>query len=517
MRVMLINPLRQKVLSWREQEIMYMPLGLGYIAAILQHNGHTVKIVERRFFYNSDYWNDEIMKEVNRSTKKVIEDFSPDLVGITASTPLIMDAMRTAKVAKEVNPNIITVVGGCHPTAYPEVTLKQCPEFDMVCVGEGENTALEIANGLSWDKIDGIAYRKGGRIVSNPKRKFIEDLDILPHPARELFDTKFYFRQTQALMRGVFMKSATIYTGRGCPFSCSFCQSPQLATAGRGKYYRTNSADYIIKEIEDLHNKYGVEGIYILDDMFSITKKRVVEISERLISSGLSKKVKYVAQTRIDAVDDELMQVLRDSNCFHLIFGCESGSDETLARMRKKIKVKQSIAAIKLAHKYKIGCSVGIVLGSPEETEKDFIKTIEFLKKSRPSRIGFAKFFPLPGSIDYTNLTKNKILKGEYENWDELFEKYVLNDFTFANIPKKRFKELVNKFEREIYVYTNYLFELKANIKSDFFRSIKKFIFIFLHIGVLYLPLPFQKRLKNIIARLSYRLRYLFYEKVTRE
>ena len=174
---MLINPIRQRVLSWREQEIMYMPLGLGYIATVLRNNGHTVNIIERRFFYKADYWNDKIMKEVNRSTKKVIEDFSPDLIGITASTPLIMDALRTVKLIKDVNPNIITLIGGCHPTAYPEFTLKQCPQLDIVCRGEGEITTLEIANGMPWDKIDGITYRKEGRIVSNPKRKYLENLE----------------------------------------------------------------------------------------------------------------------------------------------------------------------------------------------------------------------------------------------------------------------------------------------------------------------------------------------------
>jgi radical SAM superfamily enzyme YgiQ (UPF0313 family) len=298
---MLINPIRQRVLSWREQEIMYMPLGLGYIATVLRNNGHTVNIIERRFFYKADYWNDKIMKEVNRSTKKVIEDFSPDLIGITASTPLIMDALRTVKLIKDVNPNIITLIGGCHPTAYPEFTLKQCPQLDIVCRGEGEITTLEIANGMPWDKIDGITYRKEGRIVSNPKRKYLENLDSLPYLARDLFDTKFYFRTTCALMRGVFMKSATIYTARGCPFKCSFCQSPQLATAGIGKYFRTHSPDYIVKEIQYLHDTYGVQGVMILDDMFSIDKKRALEICAKLISSGLNKKIKYIVQTRIDS------------------------------------------------------------------------------------------------------------------------------------------------------------------------------------------------------------------------
>jgi len=294
MKVMLINPLRQRVLSWREQNIMYMPLGLGYIATFLQNNGHAVKIVERRFFYKADYWNDKIMKEVNYSTKKAIENFSPDLVGLTASTPLIMDALRTVKLIKQVNPNIITLVGGPHPTACPDFTLKQCPELDLVCRGDGEITTLEIANRMPWDKINGISYRKGDKIVTNPARNYIENLDFLPYPARELFDTKFYFRPTNDIMRGFFMVSATIYTARGCPFKCTFCQSPQLATACRGKYLRLHSPGYITKEIQHLYDKYNVRSIFFADDMFTITKKRGLEICDALIKSGLNKKIKYV-------------------------------------------------------------------------------------------------------------------------------------------------------------------------------------------------------------------------------
>ncbi len=517
MKVMLINPLRQRILSWREQEILYMPLGLGYIAAFLRENGHSVKIIERRFFYKADYWDDKVMESVNYLTRLAIKDFMPDLVGVTASTPLIMDALRTIKIAKEVNPNIITIVGGCHPTAYPEFTLKQSPELDIVCRGEGEITTLEIANGVSWDEIDGITYRRDGRIVSNPKRKFISELDSLPYPARDLFDTRFYFSNNRSVMRGVFMKSVTLYTARGCPFECTFCQSPQLSKAGEGKYFRIHSPEYIIREIEHLVETYGIEGVFFLDDMFSINKARALSISRKLIQSGLNRRIKYIVQTRVDAVDDELMQALRDSGCFQLIFGCETGSNETLKRMNKKSNVDKNLDAIRLSQKYRINCTVNIMVGTPGETEGDIIETIKFLKKAHPSRIEIAKFIPLPGSLDYDRLTEQKILKGEYENWDEICERYVESDFTFANMSQKRFKELLNKLKRDIYLYTNYFFEFKNNLRVDSYESLKKLIFLILHIGFLYLPLYLQERFKKIIGQMNYTLRYIFYENAIKE
>lgn len=513
---MLINPLRQRAMSWREQEIMFMPLGLGYIASVLMQAGHAVKIIERRFFYKADYWNDEIMEAVDLATKGEIVDFSPDVVGVTASTPLIMDAFRTVRLAKEINPTILTVIGGCHPTAYPELTLRQCPDLDIVCRGEGENTSLEMANGVPFDRIGGITYRKNGSIFSNPNRQFVENLDIFPYPARELFDTDFYFLPSRAIMKGIYARSATVYTARGCPFTCTFCQSPQLATAGVGKYFRVHSPEYIVKEIGYLHETYGVEGVMILDDMFSLDKKRALAICEELISSGLSKRIKYIVQTRIDSVDDVMMQALKDSGCFQLLFGCESGSDATLKRMQKRITAQENLNAVRLAHKYKINCSANILIGTPGETEEDFRKTIVFLKASRPDWINVSKFYPLPGSQDYLNLAKGGILKDEYANWDEIYEQHVAGDFTFAAISSERFRRLINKMNREIYLYTDYLFELKNNIRRDMGVAAKKMIFICLHISFLYLPMVLQDTLKRIIATLSYRMRHIFYDAVAK-
>ena len=313
------------------------------------------------------------------------------------------------------------------------------------------------------------------------------------------------------------MKSATIYTARGCPFKCTFCQAPQLSSSGKGKYVRLNSPGYISKEIQHLHDRYKVQGIFFLDDMFSITRKRGLAICNELINSGLNKKIKYVVQTRIDAVDDELMQALKDSGCFMILFGCETGSNNTLERMNKKMTVEKSFRGVELARKFKINCSTNILIGSPGETENDFLRTIQFLKKARPNMITYTKFAPLPGSTDYDNLVKRKILKSEYGNWDEIYEKYVESDFTFAAMPENRFKELVNKLNREIYLYTNSIFDVKSIIKIDFLLAIKKTIMTILHVGFLYLPMDWQKKIKKITMRLSYNVRYVFYEKQVRE
>ena len=167
--------------------------------------------------------------------------FDPEIVGITSTTPAVMDAFRVAKLIKGLNRKILTIIGGAHPGITAEHTLSQCNDIDIVCRGDGEFVMLEMANGVERRHIKGISYKNGGGIISNEDRDSFEDLDRLPYPARHLFDTKFYFSEGVAVMRGTMMRAATIFTARGCPFKCAFCLSTHLAQLTNGKYVRFHS------------------------------------------------------------------------------------------------------------------------------------------------------------------------------------------------------------------------------------------------------------------------------------
>ena len=364
-----------------------------------------------------------------------IESFRPGIIGLSATTPVIMDAYRTAKVIKSAYPDTPIVIGGRHSTSEPFYTLEQCPDIDIVCRGEGEKTMLDLANGLPLDVIQGITFRKqNGEFVANQDRAPIEDLDKLPYPGWHLLDQDFYFRPNISMMRGDYMLSATMMTSRGCPYRCAFCQSPELLDLYGRNYMRFHSVDRVIGEIEYLMDRFKIMGISFSDDLFSIKKERVVAICDSIINRGINKKLKFTVNLRSDRVDGEILSALKEAGCIHVVYGSESGSEATLKRMSKSLNVSENIEAIKLAKRYGLAAEANIVIGTPGETRADFLETIRFLKKARPDKIFISKFYPLPGTQFFKQLISKQVIK-KPENWDEINDLYVENDdFTFADI-----------------------------------------------------------------------------------
>lgn len=510
MKVCLISPLLQHIYLLGDISAKYPPLGLGYIASVLEKSGHEVKIIERKLFVNYSFDRRQYLMEADKRTKEELLSFEPDIVGITSTTPAIMDAFHVARLVKGLDRRILTVIGGSHPSIMPEQTLRQCDSLDILCRGEGEFVMLEMANGIEWRQIKGISYKNGDNVISNENRDSFDELDRMPYPARHLFDTNFYFSEDVAVMRGTIMRGATIFTARGCPFKCTFCLSTHLAQLSHGKYVRFHSSEYIADEIEFLIDRYGINAINILDDMFAINKKRAISICEMFINRGLHKKIKYNVNLRVDSVDAELLEILKESGCINVVYGCESGSEYTLKLMKKNTTVAKNIEAIELTKKGGITCDVNILIGMPGEREDDIIKTINFLKKTRPDKIRVSKLYPLPGTSIFMDLVNAGIIQKEYKNWDEIGERYDINDVTFADMRYERFLYLWNKLNREIALPTNYMFGIRANFNRDKVYAIKNFLLMILHISFLYLPLNIQRYIKGLSQRTSYKVRFLF-------
>ena len=226
MKVCLISPLLQHIYLLGDISAKYPPLGLGYIASVLEKSGHEVKIIERKLFINYSLERQEYLKEADRRTREELLSFNPDIVGITSTTPAVMDAFRVAKLVKSFNRKIVTIIGGAHPSITVEHTLSQCADIDIVCIGEGEFVLLEIADGVDYSRIKGISYRNGSGITTNGCRESFEDMDKMPYPARHLFDVKFYFSKDVAVMRGTIMRAATIFTARGVRLNVPFAFLP---------------------------------------------------------------------------------------------------------------------------------------------------------------------------------------------------------------------------------------------------------------------------------------------------
>lgn len=510
MKVCLVSPLLQHIYLLGDISAKYPPLGLGYIASVLEKGGHEVKIIERKLFINYSSNRQQYLVEADRKTKDELLLFDPEIVGITSTTPAVMDAFRVAKLIKGLNRKILTIIGGAHPGITAEHTLSQCNDIDIVCRGDGEFVMLEMANGVERRHIKGISYKNGGGIISNEDRDSFEDLDRLPYPARHLFDTKFYFSEGVAVMRGTMMRAATIFTARGCPFKCAFCLSTHLAQLTNGKYVRFHSPEYIADEIEFLIDKYGINAVNILDDMFAVNKKRAISICEMFIKRGLDKRIKYNVNLRADSVDEDLLQILKRSGCINVVYGCESGSEHTLKLMKKNTTVAKNMEAIEATKRAGITCDVNILIGMPEETEQDIVDTIRFLKKSRPDKIRVSKLYPLPGTAVFTDLVRAGVMRKDYDNWDEIGERYDINEVTFSDMPYSRFLCLWNKLNREIVLPTNYMFAVRANFNSSRMYAIRNLVLMLLHLSFLYLPLGIQGYIKKFAQKLSYKLRFLF-------
>jgi radical SAM superfamily enzyme YgiQ (UPF0313 family) len=272
MKILLIQP-PAGISTGKVHHPIYIapPLGLAYIAAVLEKNDMDVSILDGYLLKCSK----EILVQILNKER-------PDIIGITAVTPSIKDAFEVAKISKNVFPKVKIVIGGSHATALPHEVASN-PYVDFVCYGEGEYTMLEIAktisNGRDLSAIAGIAYKKNSRIVINPPRPFLVDLDSLPFPAHHLLPMARYNPKRH---RGKGPQWAPMVTGRGCPFKCIFCAEPKIL----GHKHRYRSAKNIIDEIEYLKEIFGIRYITFGDSTFTIQKKRIEELCRNCSIKG---------------------------------------------------------------------------------------------------------------------------------------------------------------------------------------------------------------------------------------
>ena len=368
MRVAIIAP------PYPLEEAPAPPLGVTYVAAAFEAAGAEVKIL--------DYI-------VNRYTpeklKAELDAFQPDVVGATSVTLNFYGAADIVRTAKRHNPDIITMMGGPHVSFDAENTLKAYPEIDLIVRGEGERTIAELTPRLkdkkTWTEIRGLAFRQNGQLVMTEDREFIEDLDSLPLPARRLLPLSRY----QALGYPI-----SIITSRGCPYSCIFCQGRRMV----GKKIRKRSAALIVDEIEHILS-YGINRINVADDLFASDKAKVKEVCGEIQKRGLS--FTWSAFARVNTVDRETLQTMKDTGCDSVSFGVESGNPEMLQRIRKKITLDQVRQAVRLCNEVGMIAHTSFIVGLPGETMETLEETKQFAG-SLGSLYGYHFLSPFPGT-----------------------------------------------------------------------------------------------------------------------
>ncbi|MBN2452713.1 MAG: B12-binding domain-containing radical SAM protein [Candidatus Omnitrophica bacterium] len=432
MNVTLIYPLlsRRRVMV-DENKQFWPPLGLAYLAAVLEKHGHNVEILDRDVLLRKNGMDFEKLDEL---TLARIRDFRSGIVGISVTTPNMPDTAHLADRIKASLPGTMVVLGGPHVTGEPYLTLKEVPSADICVRGEGEQTLLDLALGKELKNTDGITFRKGEEIISTPERIPVGNLDDIPFPARHILDMKFYTRPSRFTSRNLNLRTTSIFTARGCPYRCSFCAGP-LVFSGKVRFHSTGR---VISEIEELIGKYDVEALYFAEDMFLASKKRAEELLNLFIEKGINRKIKWIAQAKASVITKEFLELMKEAGCVGIEYGFESGSQRVLDLMNKRQVVGESLRAAELTRKARLRFQANIITGYPGERVDDFKETLRFIKKVRPNMVGFNIFMPLPGTPSYEELKRDGKPLPRWEDVGDQEASYA----NYADMPTGMFEKL---------------------------------------------------------------------------
>lgn len=373
-KVALVNPPLPVDIGHHPQ---FPPLGLAYMAAVLDQDGFEVKIIDCPV---NQYDHEKLKAELSA--------FQPGLVGIGSMTPTIESAVKCAQVAKEVCPDATVVMGGPHATFADREVLTNENAVDLIVRGEGEETLLELARqsttGTKLSDIKGITFRKNQEIIQNPMRPFIQDLDALPLPAYKFLPIEKYFVSKRKLL--------PIITSRGCPYACSFCVASQMF----GQKFRARSPKNVLEELEWLQNEFGAEGVAFQDDTFTFDRKRAIEICDGIIERKIG--LHWGCGTRADVVTKEVLDKMAQAHCDETMFGVESGCPTMRAVLKKGVTNQQIENAIQWAKEAGMFVTVSVILGYPGETKESLQETLDFAAKIKPDDVWLCHATPYPGT-----------------------------------------------------------------------------------------------------------------------
>lgn len=362
MRTLLINA------PYPFSECPTLPLGLTYLAAVLEENGYEVEILDM-----------VISKFSMQKIKEKFQEFKPDICGAGPVTMNYPTALRALKTCKEMG--AMTIMGGCHVTFWDEECLTEAPYIDVIVRKEGEYTLLDLIKGRDFKDILGITYRENGDIIVNPDRPFIQNLDELPFPARHLLPLAKYH---------AYKTGASMVTARGCPYHCIFCVGHKMV----GSKARYRNPKLVVDEMEIILDQ-GFEDICVEDDQLTMNHKHVYAICDEILSRGL--KFKWSAFSRCDTVTPELVERMKEAGCYYFCYGVESGDHRILELARKRQTRDKIRKGVKTAKDAGVNVLASFIMGLPGETPKTMQESLEF-GAELDTAYGYHILAPFPGT-----------------------------------------------------------------------------------------------------------------------
>ncbi len=455
MRITLLHPASKSHRRPRRRGRGPGHLGLGYLAACLLQRGHIVRVLDAK----NDIVTDDVLRQHLR-------EFEPEIFGVTAMTHEVHVAAEACAIVKGVCPDTWTVIGGPHPTALPEQTLEEFPPVDIAVAGEGEITITELAEAKAsgavpseLENILGIAFRVGGRVLCTDKRPWLQNLDELPFPAWELFPRARW----------------GVMSSRGCPFGCIFCQRVL------GRKVRMRSVDNVLAEFDALEKRVGQREIWFRDETFGLNKHWADEFLEK--ATARNKRKGYIwgwgGNSRANLADLDLYRRMKESGCYGLSFGVESGDKAILKRVTKGITPEMAIHAIATAQEAGLKAGAFFILGHPGETWRTALKTVHLAAKSRADSIAVGVMVPYPGTEIWQMAHAGKYgYQLLTEDW-RVYDKYFGNTLSVKGLSHRQLELLQSLTYVWYYLYNlrfRDLLQFVSRFRSEAWTMLKRLL-----------------------------------------
>lgn len=392
--------------------------GLGYLSASLLSKGYEVRVLDLNNYRNRIY----------PRLKNSLTTFKPDIVGISIHNATITISMNLIDKAKQIHPNANFMVGGPEPTINKEFFLSN-KNIDLVVVGEGEHTIIEICEFLEGkkelEKIKGLLFRDHGEVKFTGTRDLITDLDSLPFPNYDYFDS--------VVKNSMKVNRYPLLTSRGCPYSCSFCCAHLIV----GKRWRARNPWSVINELKQAKEKYHVKVVNIYDDNFTVDMKRAKKICDLIISENLGLKFRCQNGIRADRVDRDLLEKMKKSGFYKISIGIESGDPYVFSKINKGLTLQQIERAIKLIKQVGIKKVFGFfIIGLPHSTFEAEMRTISFAKNLNLDMYVWAHLTPYRGTQAYEWVRQNgRFIRKMIDTYSHLPSEPV---FETSDFPKEK-------------------------------------------------------------------------------
>ena len=437
-KVLLINPSYNPSYGGVKASIVnpIMPtLGLATIAATALQKNHKVEILDLSWKpYNYKLIRDHINKN------------KPDIVGVTATTPLMNQLRDISVLVKDISNNIVVVAGGSHPSALPEETLKES-KVDAVFVGEADYTFADICDGFSLEKIPGLVYKNNnGEILSTTPRPPIANLDDLPMPAWHIYNISDYHQMSRLLAKRLPVTMAEF--SRGCVFKCDFCASKITLALG----YRKKSPERCAEEVKHMY-ALGFKEFMLADDIFTSDNKWAKNVCEAIINTKIDMPWSCTNGIRVESADKDLFKSLRKSGCYRVSFGFESGNDQVLKLFGKggRATIEQAKTAVQTARSAGIDTNGYFMLGLSPDTEKSMNDTIKFARSIPLDMMKFGVAIAFPGTKMFDDYVKRGLVRSF--DWDEYMIYTDQDLFAHKNLSYKTIQKYMEKAYRHCILF----------------------------------------------------------------